>query len=160
MNLDHLERCAEQMTKAWGLVSPLDIVFYGVEYCYVETVIHEAAHAASLGLHFDDKTQRAVSDACHALEHDHSDRFAGLHAHAVLDEEAKAWGIEWEVLQRLKLDHTYCWGDVVTGAFEQGVDRARLDKFVDTKEASVAADQVMAWLDELTKKEHDEDTEG
>lgn len=143
-----LEDGARVMTRMWEM-SRVDVLFAGVSYAHLETVLHEASHAASLGLPFGPDTSRAVT---------HSISQFGDPQGAALDEEAKAWAIEWAVLRRLGLDIVYEWGDVTVGAAEQGVDEDRLRKFVDTEWADEGADTVMGWLNEMLTKTPQGDT--
>lgn len=77
----------------------------------MEHLIHEVAHAVSLGyLPFGFGTALKVEEA---LDH---------HEDNGVREEEKTWAIEWFCWQHYGLDGLFSWGDLVAGAESQGCD--------------------------------------
>lgn len=81
---------------------------------YLEHLIHECAHAVSLGLEFN----RGVSDRISKK----IDRYNPKNARSAHAEETRTWAIEWLVWKKLKMTpRPLLWGDLEDHASIQGV---------------------------------------
>lgn len=147
MNLESLEIACTRVTDTWGY-GPIDLVFEGHDHVHIEAVLHEAAHAASLGLTFPPRPETTAL-AVHALENDDSDSLLGKHARSATEEEARAWCVEWLLIQRLNL--RFEWGDVVEGAAVQGVEDEQLARWKDAPGLADLAEQIYTWLEALVE---------
>lgn len=145
LNLNDLEAAADDLVHAgWGY-SDADVTFDGCEYARLELVLHESAHAASLGFPLDAATPEKVSAAIRKM--DSGGSYTGWHSESALQEEALAWAVEWELIQRLGL--SFEWGDVVDGAAVQGVEEWMVQGYVGQLRTLKLADEVLGWLTEL-----------
>lgn len=146
---DVLQRKAKIITASWNF-GPHDVTFQGAPYDHLEMVLHELAHAVSLGIPLDSGTPKAVSRAIAKMQHGKTkdgrevDSLFGYHSEAALREEARAWAIEWELLQELELP--YDWDSVVDGAAVQGVEEDLLEECTGTAEAKALAQKALQTL--------------
>lgn len=150
------------MTPEWKTLAPLaagiaeglgltadDLVLGEGDLSCLEHLIHEVAHAVSLGiLPFGKGTDTKIGNLLEALKPKGGD---------VIEEE-KAWAIEWFVWQAFSLDEKFEWGDLVAGAEIQGCDVDVIERLIDPEreesdEIYTFSEKVVAEVRRLTAVE-------
>lgn len=98
---------------------------------FLEHIIHEVAHAASLDLlPYEKGTDDVIGN------------LLGKADDAGVSEEERTWAIEWFCWMTFGLDEVLVWGDLEAAAEIQGCDSAEIQRLVDPE--NEASDEIWA----------------
>lgn len=128
---------AQRLLQSWG-IGENGLGLAEGHLSYLEHCIHEMAHAYSLGLPFDHGVSNRITEALEDQDRE-------------IEEEARAWAIEWHVWQALKMPLD--WDTLTETAELQGVEEDQVEGLLTDPQILKLSRQVIRTLHEIRQKD-------
>lgn len=133
---DDLAKIAVLVCEDWQLIEPDESIVGDRVNGALEHLIHEMAHAASLGIEWNKDASRGIGDALSEVDQFGRSRQTPL----AIAEETRTWAIEWNVWKLFDLP--FEWGDLRNAASIQDCNSEEIESMIGHQYIQDMADDV------------------